>query len=208
MSQVADAVEPVPASAKHAGAADRISRPAWRLLASGLPAGVPALRGGAGGIVRGSVRRGPRGPRRARDDPDRQFDRRPGRRHPSSDAALRSPDHRRAFPAGESSPAGAAGRPARGHQDRALARPCPEPMPPPAARARPHPEDPRRHRRRRRRGRRGPGGSIRRRSPRAWRPRSTASRSCAPTSRTPSTTPRASSSSRARRASRRPTRAR
>ena len=54
------------------------------------------------------VRRRARGARRAGDDPDRQFGRRPGRRHPSPDAALRPAHRRRAFPAREPSPAGGA----------------------------------------------------------------------------------------------------
>ena len=61
--------------------------------------------------LRGYLRRGPRGPRRAGDDPDRELGRRPRRRHPSPDAGIRPPHRRRAFPAGEPPPAGAARAP-------------------------------------------------------------------------------------------------
>ena len=46
----------------------------------------------------------------ARDDPDRELGRRPGRRHPPSDARFGPLHHRRAFRAGEPPSAGAARR--------------------------------------------------------------------------------------------------
>ena len=61
----------------------------------------PRLRGAALRDLRGCVRRDRIGRGRARHDPDREFGRRPGGRHPSSDAGLRPAHHRRAFHAGE-----------------------------------------------------------------------------------------------------------
>ena len=58
------------------------------------------------------VRRG-----RSRHDPDREFGRRPGRRHPPSDAGLRPAHRRRALHAGAPPVDGAQGRDARRHQD-------------------------------------------------------------------------------------------
>ena len=97
MDQAADADATGRASA--ADSAGRLSGPARGLLAPRLPPGLPALRGAARATLRGRVRRRAPGARRAGDDPDRQLGRRPGRRHPPPDAALRAAHHRRAFPA-------------------------------------------------------------------------------------------------------------
>ena len=51
-----------------------------------------------------------RGPGAARHDPDREFGRRPGGRHPSPAAGIGPAHHRRALPAGESPAARAQGR--------------------------------------------------------------------------------------------------
>ena len=50
-------------------------------------------------VVRGRLRRRRGRRRRPGDDPDRQLDRRPGRRHPPLPARLRPAHHRRALPA-------------------------------------------------------------------------------------------------------------
>ncbi len=56
-----------------------------------------------------------KGDGRARHDPDREFARRPRRRHPPPAADLRPPHHRRALPADPFPAHGAEGRDAQGH---------------------------------------------------------------------------------------------
>ena len=85
-------------------------------------AALPDLRGRAG--------RDRLGRSRPRHDPDREFGRRPGRRHPSSAAAIRPVHRRRMVPADPSSVDGAARRQTCRHQDRREPRPCARAMPP------------------------------------------------------------------------------
>ena len=99
---------PARSAARRPGEHHRLPGRARRLLRPRLPHRPPRPGDAALRLLRGRLRRRARGPRRAGDDPDRELGRRPRRRHPPPDAGLRPAHHRRAFPAGEPSPAGAA----------------------------------------------------------------------------------------------------
>ena len=123
--------------------------------------------------VRGRVRDAPGRRRRSGDDPDREFDRRPRRRHPCAAAGLRPAHHRRDLPADPLPVARRAGRDARSPAHRPQPRPRARPVPQDHPQARP---DAGRFERHRRLGARS-GGSARRpalRSPPSSPARSTA----------------------------------
>ena len=99
-----------PAIADRPELTDRVPGPARRLLAHGLPAGVPRAVRPALPLVRGRVRGGARRAGALRHDPGRQHRGRPGRRRAPPAAARRPAHRRRAFRAREPSAAGRAGR--------------------------------------------------------------------------------------------------
>ena len=129
---------------------------------------------------------------RAGHDPGGELHRRPGRRRAPPAALVGPEDHRRAVQADPLPADGQSGREAGGREDRRLHADRAGPMPQDAA---PAGREDRAGRRHRRRGQ-GCWPSIPtrpgRRSRRRWRPRSTAWTSCRATSRTSTTTPRAS----------------
>ena len=172
---------------------------ARRQLASRLPRGLSRFRAAAVPDLRGCLRRGDQRRGRARHDPDREFGRRPRRRHPSPDAAVGPAYRRRVVPAGEASIDGAEGRDARRHQDRRKPRPCARPVPQHHPQAEDQGDRCRRYRGLRARSRRARRQDLRVDRAAARRPRSTASISSPRTSRTRPTTPRASSCWRASR---------
>ena len=99
---------------------------------------------------------------RSRHDPDREFGRRPRRRHPSSDAELEAAHHRRAFHAGAPPVARRQGRDARRHQDGREPRPRARPVPQDHPQARHQADRRRRHRGLRARDRRSRRQDLRR----------------------------------------------
>ena len=110
------------------------------------------------------------GARRARHDPDREFDRRPGRRHSQSAAGLEPAHHRRDLSADPFPAARPAGR--RDLRAAQRAQPCPRARPVPEDHPRARPEAGRR-RRHRGLGARSGGGAAIARAPR-WPPASPA----------------------------------
>ena len=139
-----------------------------REFAHRLPRGVSGLRAAAMPHLRGCIRRGAERPGRSCDDPDRELDRGPRCRHPSSDAEFGL------HIIGEyflpiASTDGTEGRDAADDQDRAEPCPCARPMPQDHPRARPQGRGRRRYRGRgaadRRSRGRDPCGASRRGSP-------------------------------------------
>ena len=149
--------------------------------------------------LRRRVRRDRFGRGRSRHDPDREFGRRPGRRYPSSAAAIRPAHHRRIVPADPPPADGAARRQAGRHQDRAEPRPRARPVPQHHPQARPQADRRGRYRRLRPHRRRTRRQVLRGDRLHARRRDLRARHAGATTSRTRPTTPRASSSCRASR---------
>ena len=124
----------------------RLSGRAGRQFAHRLPpTTIPTIEPLACADVRGRVRRAAGRQRRSGDDPDREFDRRPGRRHSRAAAGLRPAHHRRDLPADPLPVARRArrdaGDPAHRPQPRPRARPVPQDHPqarPDAGRRRRH----------------------------------------------------------------------
>ena len=142
----------------------RLSGRTGRQFAHRLPRRLPRLSAARLRHLRGRVRRAAGRERRAGDDPDREFDRRPGRRHPRPAAGLRPAHHRRDLPADPLPVARRAGRDARNPAHRPQPRPRARPVPQDHPQARP---DAGRRQRHRRLGARGGGSARPRPAPRS-----------------------------------------